>query len=74
MSRDLTEKEKTLKINQIYLKIVTHGFLGSLITDLYSDLKNSKWRIQYSGQVNVINFYKPWPPYWIHRFEFFKSE
>ena len=25
-------------------------------------------------QVNLINFYKPQPPYWIHHFEFFKSE
>ena len=30
-------------INHIYLKIDTQRFLGSLITDLHSDLKNSKW-------------------------------
>ena len=38
---------------------------------IHSDLKNFKWRIQYGGQVNVINFYKPLPPYWIRHFEFF---
>ena len=54
---------RSLKINQIHLKIITQGFLGSLITDLHSDLKNSK----------LINFYKPRPPYWIRHFEFFKS-
>ena len=31
---------------------------GSLIT---LDLKNTKWRIQYGGHINLINFYKP-PP------------
>ena len=33
-------------------------------------LKNSKWRIQYDGQVIVINFYKPRLPYCIRHFEF----
>ena len=37
------EETESLKINQIYLKIVTLGFLDSLITDLHLDLKNSKW-------------------------------
>ena len=55
--------EGGLKSNQIYLNIVTQGFLGSLITAHHSDLKNSKWRIHYGGQVNLINFYKPRPPY-----------
>ena len=50
------------------MKIVTQGFLDSLITDLHS-----KWRIQYGGQVNLINIYKPQPPYWTCHFEFFKS-
>ena len=53
---------RSLKINQIYLKIVTQGFLASLIADLQSDFKNFKWRIQYGGQVNLINFHKPQPP------------
>ena len=44
-----------------HLCIVTQGFLGSLITDLHSDLKNSKWWIQYGGQVTLMNFYKPRP-------------
>ena len=57
-------KKFSRKINQIYLKIVTQEFLGSLITDL----KNSKWPIQYGGQVNLINFYKPRPPCWIWQY------
>ena len=64
-SRKFKSLDGELKINQIYLKIVTQGFLGSLITAHHSDLKNSKWRIHYGGQVNLINFYKPRPPYWI---------
>ena len=36
---------------------------SDLITDLHSDLKNSKWQIQYGSQVNLITFYKPGPPY-----------
>ena len=35
---------------------VTQRFLGSLITNLYSDLKSSKWWIWYGDQVNLINF------------------
>ena len=38
------------KINRIGLKLVTRGFSGSLITNLYTDSKNSKWWIQYCGQ------------------------
>ena len=41
---------KSLKINQIYLKIVIQWFLGSLITDLYSDLKYSKSLFQYGDR------------------------
>ena len=41
------------------------------ITDLHSDLKNTKCRIQYGSEVNLINFYKPRLPYWIRHFEFF---
>ena len=41
--------------------IFTQAFVSSLITDLHSHLKNSKYRIQYGGQVNLINFYKPEP-------------
>ena len=63
----------SLRINQIYLKIGTQGFLESLITDLYSDLINSKWRIQYDGQINLINSYKPRAPYWIRHFEMFRK-
>ena len=37
------------------MKIVTLGFLGSLITDLHSVLKNTKWRIQYSDLLQ--NYY-----------------
>ena len=32
-----------------------------VITDLQSDLNNSKWHIQYGDQVNLINFYKARP-------------
>ena len=32
------------------LKFSTRGFLGSLITNLSSNLTNTKWRIQYGGQ------------------------
>ena len=45
------------------MKIVTLGFLGLLITDFHSDLKNSNW-IQYGGEVNLIKLYKPRPTYW----------
>ena len=43
----------------------------ALITDLYSDLKYSKWRIQYGGQVNLNNFYKQWLSYCLRHFGFF---
>ena len=41
---------RSLKIIQIYLKILTQSFLGSLITDLHSDLKNLKQQIQYGSR------------------------
>ena len=43
-------QSRFIKINQIYLKIVTQEFLESLITDLYSDLKNSKWQNLYGSR------------------------
>ena len=46
-----------LKINQTFLKIVTLGFLGSLITDLHADLKASKWRIQYGMGIRHFEFF-----------------
>ena len=58
MSRRTREKEihygGPKKINQIYLKIVTQGFLGSLITDLHSDLKHSKWQL---GFIKITQVY-----------------
>ena len=54
-------REKETRCGGPYLKIVTQGFLGSLIAGLHSDLENSKCRIQYGGHVNLINFYKPRP-------------
>ena len=55
MSKGAREKETHYgsfkKINPIYLIIVIQGFLGSLITDLHSNLKYSKWRIQYVSRV-----------------------
>ena len=31
---------------------LTRDFLGSLITNLKSELQNSKWRLQYSSEVH----------------------
>ena len=53
------------------MKIVTKGFLVPLIADIYLNLKNSKWRIQYGEEVDLIKFYKHQPPYWMRHFEFF---
>jgi len=41
--------EKTF--NYISTKIGIQGFLRSLITNLKSDLKNSKWRIQDAAKI-----------------------
>ena len=40
--RNRNTLRRSLKINQIYLKIITQGFLESLITDLHSDLNQFK--------------------------------
>ena len=65
MSRDAKRRRnallRSLEINQIYLQILTQGFFADYRS--YSDLKNSKWRIQNGGKVNLINFYKPLPPH-----------
>ena len=55
-----------------------HGFCkqdGILrdFVDLHLDLKNSKWRIQYGGQINLINFYKPRPSFWLSNFVYRSS-
>ena len=46
-------RTKFLKINWIRLKIVTRGFLGSLITNMTLVCKNSKWQIQYGRQTTI---------------------
>ena len=48
------------KINQIRLKLVTRRFSESLIANLYSDFKHSKWRIQYDGQLFLKSIESTW--------------
>ena len=43
-------------IDLICLKLVTQGFLGSLITNLELDFENSKWRIQNGGSNMADDF------------------
>lgn len=42
--------EELLKIREIYLKFVTWEFLGSLITNLISIFKNSKFQTKMAGK------------------------
>ena len=56
---------KILSFFAIASKLRVWGFSGSLITNLVSELKNSKWKIENGGDVSVnrkcfSNCYETW--------------
>ena len=47
--------DQNAKCSFIQIELGTRGFLESLMTNLESKFRNSKWRIKYGGQILIHN-------------------